>query len=130
MRGYPLSTFITRTAANLNLEYSFPIKELYHGPNYLPLFFKKITGKVFIDGISLEGVYTNSITKSLSLAELKDSFWSTGFEAHLTTSVGYHLPIDWIFGIHYGFTKEAYGREATPFIGIGLSGIDGLTGVK
>lgn len=128
MRGYLSGGFISRKAVNLNLEYQFPLSKIYSGMTYTPLFFNKLTGVVFVDGIALDGGYYSVSAGGLKATELDQTFWSTGLEAHLSTTVGYHLPLSLIFGLYYGWDKDAYGGEITSFLGLGISGIEGIIG--
>lgn len=128
MRGYPSATFSGRQIVNVNLEYNFPVKDIFSGWGLKPLFLKNLEGTLFADGVALEGRYYDIDRETYLLAEFDRQFYSSGLEFNLNTTFAYHLPLTFTLGLYYGFDERA-GGGFTTFFGIGYSGIEGL-GIK
>ena len=118
VRGYPLSSFIGRNMGVINLEYQFPLNHIYKGNGTLPFFSKRLKGAITLDSLLLDGVYVNYDTAKYSYVKNK-SFSSIGAEIKLDTQVGYHFPLTFLLGVHYGFNKSAGGQS--PYFTLGFT---------
>ena len=128
MRGYPSAAFVGRQLYNTTLEYRFPMLDIFKGKSYFPLFFRNLNASWFIDGISVDGAYFDP-TRGFQLSKVEETYWSTGLEFHLNTTLAYHLPLSTTLGLYYGFSEEA-GGGFIPFITFGYSGHGGVGGVQ
>ena len=128
MRGYPSGDFLGREIVNFNLEYDFPIAEIFAGRGLFPIFLRQLRNTVFVDYVGIDGFFVKGKTQTFERVTLGRGFWGTGTEFKLSTTTGYHIPINFILGLYYGLDKEARGG-LTPFIGMDLSGMD-LSGKK
>ena len=99
MRGYAPAQFFGKNLWNTNLEYRFPINQIEKGSGTDPYFFKRLSGAFVIDGIAVEG---GALDSSLTLQSLNfnESFWNTGAELKLESSIGYVLPLTFILGYY------------------------------
>ncbi len=99
LRGYLDGQFYGRSITSANFEYRFPVAELERGSGTNPLFFKRITGALISDGLSVEG---GSITedKNFVARSLNQSVWSSGLELKLETTLGYVVPVNFVLGFY------------------------------
>ena len=118
-RGYPPGNFRGRGIVNFNVEYDFPILDIFRGQGVLPIFFRQIRNTFFVDYVGVEGLVGDKSTQTFKKVTLNRKFWGVGTELRLSQTIGYHLPIYFVLGLYYGLDKEAYGSY-TSFIGIGL----------
>lgn len=125
MRGYPTGGFTGRLLANGNIEYNFPLKDLYHGKNTTPLFLRNLKGTVFFDFITIDGGYLNSEFDNYFASNMGEYYTSTGVEFHLNTTVAYHLPVTFTLGLYYGLNSQASGGFI-PFVSLGYTGHGGV----
>lgn len=128
MRGYPSANFLGRELLNANIEYSFPLKEIYKGKGTFPVFMREISATLFADAVAVDGFYFNSDGNDVRTT-LDQYFYSAGAELNLTTTTAYHFPINLIFGLYYGFDSEARGGFI-PFLGLGISGVSAAGGLS
>ncbi|MFP5519686.1 MAG: hypothetical protein ACLGGX_07265 [Bdellovibrionia bacterium] len=100
LRGYNTGEFFGRSLASVNLEYRFPVTDIYRGSGTDPYFIKNIWAAVVVDGLSLEG-RAASLEKGIYYpVTMNRQFWNYGGEAHLTTTLGYMFPISFVFGLY------------------------------
>ena len=99
LRGYLPSQFYGRKLWTLNTEYRFPIRTLEKGSGTDAYFLKRLTGAFVVDGLATEG---NSMTEAETYEKrsLNETFWSSGFEIKLDTTLGYVLPMNFILGLY------------------------------
>ena len=126
VRGYPSGNFFGRKIVNLNLEYNTPLLDIFEGRGSHPFFLKQLHGGLFIDYVAVDGFFANGDTQLYERVSMDRSFLGTGAEFKLSTTIGYHFPLDFVLGLYYGLDKEARGGF-TPFMGIGFNG-QSLTG--
>ncbi|HPI41849.1 MAG TPA: hypothetical protein PLJ21_13650, partial [Pseudobdellovibrionaceae bacterium] len=98
IRGYTSGEFYGRNMVTTNLEYRFPISYPEKGWGLVPFFAKRLSGAVVIDGLTSDG---RAIHKSgIEILDFSKTFWSTGIEAKLDTTVGYVAPLTFILGLY------------------------------
>jgi hypothetical protein len=114
-RGYPTGIFIARNIVNTNLEYRFPMLDLYSGFTSPPLFFKNLQGALVFDATSLDGRYSNSLIRSSLPTQFGRWFTGYGLELESKVSVGFHVPVSFTLGLYYGQEKDAFGGFTTFF---------------
>ena len=105
LRGYLPSQFYGRSLWNTNLEYRFPIKKIEKGSGTDAYFLKRISGAIVTDGLGVEG---GSVTEKSTFERrtLNESFWSSGIEFKLETTIGYVLPVNFILGAYLPYSPQ------------------------
>jgi hypothetical protein len=103
MRGYAPGAFQGRVLNNLNLEYRFPVKAFYKGWGTGPIFFKQLSGAVIVDGANVDGFGYDSGLQLYKTVNLAQSFWSTGVEARISTTLGYKFGLTFYGGVYMPF---------------------------
>ena len=105
MRGYLPGQFLGKTMINANLEYRFPLWRLEKGAGTSPVFLRRIHGALIADGVALDGyAYNRKLDQYERLAN-NQSFWSTGAELKIDTTVGFVLPLTFYAGYYLPLTK-------------------------
>lgn len=125
MRGYPSTAFVGRKILNANLEYRFPLADIFRGRDLLPIFFKDISATVFADAVAVDGGAFDPEVGGYKRVELDKQFFSAGLEFKLRTTMAYQFPVTYIIGAYYGFDQEMQGGFH-PFLGIGIGGISDI----
>jgi hypothetical protein len=125
-RGYPSGSLVGRQLLNSNLEYRFPLKDIYRGSGTEAIFLKTATGVLFVDGLATDGLYYDFDKNSPAYhpTKISEVHLSTGAELHLDTTVAYHLPLTFIVGGYYGLSRQI-GENFSFFLGLG--GLDPLS---
>lgn len=100
LRGYGYGQIYGRSMANINLEYRLPLKTMYTGSGTDPYFLKRLSGALIADGIAADGNYVQTKNFNIVDVTMKKQFWSVGAELRLETTIGYVLPINWVYGIY------------------------------
>jgi hypothetical protein len=100
MRGYPSGTFMGRSLGVANVEYRFPIRDIYRGSGTLPLYLKRAHAAIVMDGAILEGVAYNSKNLNYESVPTGKTYWNYGAELKVDTTLGYHIPLTWTFGVY------------------------------
>ncbi len=103
MRGYQRGQFYGKNLINLNLEYRFPLWNVYRGSGTDPLFLRRLSGAFVGDGVATDGFFVNTDTGMTESVSMKRSFWSAGFEARLETTLGYVFPVTLVVGVYDAF---------------------------
>lgn len=106
MRGYPPGTFLGRSLGVGNFEYRFPIRSIYRGSGTLPLYFKRAHAALVMDGLIAEGSAYNSKTLTYEPILSGKTYWNYGAELKVDTTVGYHIPLTWTFGVYTPADQE------------------------
>jgi hypothetical protein len=119
-RGYQTGQFYGSQLFTLNSEYRFPIKNIHRGSGTDPYFIKTLSGAVVVDGLSTKGYGVNEFDVLTPLT-LSEQFWSLGLEAHLSTTLGYFIPLDFILGYYAPFSP-AYGKFAQMALSLQIGG--------
>ncbi len=114
LRGYSPSQFYGRSVWNTNIEYRFPLTTINKGHGTDAYFLKRVSGAVVVDGLGVEG---GSLTETAQFERrnLNESFWSTGIELKLETTIGYVLPMNFILG---GYMPHSPLYRSSPQIGV------------
>ncbi len=125
LRGYPSGALTGRTLINANIDYTFPLWDIFRGKNLFPWFSRSLQMGFFIDGAIADGLYYSPETESYGRARTDDIFGGAGMEFHLMNTFAYHLPVSITLGLYYGFDERA-GGGFTPFLSIGYEGHSGV----
>lgn len=99
LRGYGVGQFFGSRLTTLNTEYRFPIKKIYKGNGTDPFFLKRLNGAIIVDGLTVSGGAFDK-NDALTSQNMSESFWSTGAEVRLETTIGYLLPVNFILGFY------------------------------
>ncbi len=108
-RGYPAGEFVGYSVAMGTLEYRFPIREIWQGPdNPKPYFLKRTHGAIYGETITVDGIYFGADENS-HRAKLGKYFTSVGFDYNIDMTLFYHAPVTVKIGVGYGLESEANG---------------------
>jgi hypothetical protein len=114
-RGYPTGIFVARNIVNTNIEYRFPLLDVFSGWTSPPLFFKNLQSSFIFDASTLDGRYSNSLTRTSQFTEFGRFFTGYGMEFEANVNVGFHVPVALTLGLYYGEEQQAYGGFTTFF---------------
>jgi Tol biopolymer transport system component len=120
MRGYSSGVFIGKNLISATAEYRLPFSYNYSGLKTTPLFLRRLHASFFTDALTLDGVVYDFILDGYRSAKLGQFYWGSGLELKADTTIFYHLPAQFIFGLYYGSDKRANPRSLFPFFGISL----------
>lgn len=98
VRGYEVGQFVGKSLHNLNLEYRFPLEDLYRGFGMTPLYLLRVHGAVYADAVALDGFAYRAPDQRFEAVNTDRIFGSVGAEARLETTVGYLLPLNLVVG--------------------------------
>ncbi|MGE5084838.1 MAG: TolB family protein [Bacillota bacterium] len=116
MRGYNKGQFYGRDLVNLNAEYRFPIWNIYDGTGTDPIFWRRLTGAITLDGVATNGKFINQQGQTAADfyqdVTLQRTFWSAGLEGHLETTLGYIAPVNFVLGVYRAFNQPNGGETA------------------
>jgi len=112
LKGYPAANFAAFSAANLRLQYTMPIYNIYRGERTLPYFFKQFHVNFIYEGLMLDGFYYDKEFK-LKSERHKNVFSSFGIELKLTTELFYLAPVNFVLGTYFGDKDFAGGSQYT-----------------
>ncbi|QLY24972.1 PD40 domain-containing protein [Bdellovibrio sp. KM01] len=123
LRGYARGQVYGRNMASFTGEYRFPVSNIYSGSGTLPVFFRRVTGALTVDGAAADGVLVNDSTNQIvyNAINMKRSFWSAGAEAHLETTLGFIAPVNFIVGVYQAFNAPK-GSETALQTSIQITG--------
>lgn len=98
-RGYASAQFYGRNILNANLEYRLPISNIETGSGTDAYYFKRISGAIVADALSVEGfgLGKDLLTYPLAASEI---IYSTGAELKLESTIGYILPMNFVLGFY------------------------------
>lgn len=106
MRGYPYGAFIGRNIWQGTFEYRFPLFYTYRGHRTMPFFAQRIHASVLADVLTLDGhAYEYSIDR-YNVERIGYFYYGSGVEFKLDATTFYHFPIQFIYGIYYGFDRR------------------------
>ncbi|XGC81399.1 hypothetical protein ACES2L_02730 [Bdellovibrio bacteriovorus] len=104
LRGYRRGQISGKNLISVNAEYRFPIASIYNGSGTDPIFMRRLSGAVIVDGVAADGrMFDELYSENISM---KRSFWSTGAELKLETTVGYVIPINFVIGYYLAFNTS------------------------
>lgn len=105
LRGYENGKFFGRSLISTNLDYRFPIANIYRGSGTDPYFFKRLHGALTFDTLSVDGYGLNRDRNAYRRVMASKRFYSYGAEAHLESTIGYVLPLTFVLGYYTGQDK-------------------------
>lgn len=115
-RGYREGQFLAKNLNLANLEYRFPIKALYRGPDDTsPFFFKQIHGAAIVDAVQADGFIYKDSTERYVSADKEKIYFSSGFELKLDLTLGYQIPITAYLGVYFPENTEYAPSSALAF---------------
>ncbi|MBC7459022.1 MAG: hypothetical protein H7235_12125, partial [Bdellovibrionaceae bacterium] len=121
IRGYQAGQFLGTQMTTLNVEYRFPILDLLSGNGTTPFYIKYITGGIVADVLAVKGFgYDND--ELFQRMTLSDQVYSAGVEARMSTTVGYILPVNFIFGVYGPLSRKYAQNSFVTGLSIQLSG--------
>jgi hypothetical protein len=120
MRGYPTGTFLARKYVRTSAEYRLPFSYTYKGFGTLPGFIRRWHAAFFADAVAVEGAFFDFKADAYRSSQIEDIYSAVGAEVRLDSTLFYHLPIQFIFGVHMGFNQRANPNGAYPVISIAL----------
>jgi len=120
MRGYNTGVFLGRNMYQASFEYRFPLVYSYRGYTTKPFFIQRWHADIFADVVTLDGFSYDYTTKKLNTERLGRMFYGTGLEIKLDTTIAYHLPLQFVFGLYYGTDKRANPAGWFPAISLGM----------
>jgi Tol biopolymer transport system component len=122
MRGYNSGVFVGRNLLSGTAEYRFPLHYSYRGFGTWPIFLSRWHGALFVDALTLDGLsYDSSLSVNPYRSEKLGKFFiGTGGEVRADTTLFYHLPVQFIFGLYYGTNRRANPAGLIPFLGVSL----------
>lgn len=106
LRGYGPGQFFGKTVSSANLEYRFPIHDIYQGKGTDPYFFQRIRGAVVADAMSLDGLGIERENRFYYRLRQGTILYAAGVEAKLDMSLGYILPLTISMGYYVGQNKD------------------------
>lgn len=98
MRGFRVGHFFGKSMGNAGAEYRFPISEIRRGSGTLPWYFLRVHGAVFADAVAVDGFAYQPSSGFLIPVSTDRIFTSAGLEARLESTIGYVIPLNFIFG--------------------------------
>ena len=120
MRGYPTGSFLGRKLVRGSVEYRLPLSKSYHGFGTWPAFIRRWHGAVFGDLLTADGAFYDFDLAAYRLSRIGHMYGAVGVEARLDTTLFYHMPVQFIFGVHYGIDKRVNPNGAYPVFSIAL----------
>ncbi len=120
MRGYPSGSFLARKLLRSSFEYRLPLSNSYRGFGTKPALIRRWHAAVFTDFVTFEGAFYDFSANTYRRTELGNMFAAVGAEARLDSTLFYHLPVQFIFGVHFGFDKRVNPNGAYPVISVAL----------
>lgn len=120
MRGYTSGKFLGYNMISSNLEYRFPLSDIFWGVNTWPVFLRQLHGSLVADAITLDGFRWSEEFNGFRPTGLEDVFLGGGAEFHLDITVGYHLPLRFTLGFYYGAEKDIDNNELRTFFAFNL----------
>lgn len=121
-RGYPPGEFLGWSIATGNFEYAFPLNRVYSGSDIKPLFSRVWSAAFVFDALTLDGGYFDRNTRRLQRTRMGKFYYGAGAEVRVDTTLFYHLPATFRFGLYNGFDDAAYGA-VWPFFGMNIVGL-------
>jgi hypothetical protein len=110
LRGYEPGTIFGRRILTTNVEYVFPMVDLFRGLGTFPVFFERSRLKLFYDAGSAEIVGTEPVNLRR---------WVSGAGMHLLSDFNffYRVPVTFAVGVDHGLRRD-YGGETRFVLGL------------
>lgn len=121
MRGYRTGQFLGKNVINTNIEYRFPIQNIYGGYGTDPYFIRRLTGALIADGIAADGFFANDEKAVYEIINTKRHFWAVGAEVKLEMTLGYTFPVTVVMG-YYAALDAPSGTEGALAMTLQLGG--------
>lgn len=102
LRGYQRGQIYGNNLIAFSAEYRLPLKDLYRGSGTDPLFLRRISGALVTDAVAADGIF-QSLQSGRENITFERSFWSTGAEVKIETTIGYIIPFNLVFGYYVAF---------------------------
>jgi Periplasmic component of the Tol biopolymer transport system len=106
LRGYKTGQLFGRNLVTTNVEYRFPIMNLYKGWGTDPWYFRRLTGAVVADGGTADGFFLNEAENRYESVTTLRQFWSVGGELKLETTIGYTFPVTFVLGYYRALSVD------------------------
>jgi hypothetical protein len=100
LRGYKTGQLFGRNLATANLEYRFPITNIYTASDTDPIFWRRLVGGLVADGGMADGFFLNDKTDSYESVNTHQHFFSVGAELKIETTLGYVFPVTFVVGYY------------------------------
>lgn len=118
IRGYPSGIFqANESAFTLGVEYYFPIWNIFSGPEYLPIFFRRLYGNLVYDFGSFKGRFLAG--PSTFADHSYDQYYSGyGIEFHTDLTLGHYIPLKLSLGLYNPIQKIEAASSTQVFLNI------------
>ena len=120
MRGYQSGVFLGKNLLTSTAEYRFPISDTYRGFGSFPAFLSRWSADVFVDSLTEDGYAYDSKASQYQRESLGKFYMGSGAEMKADTNLLFHIPVQFVFGLYYGFNKYANPNGLFPFVGLNL----------
>lgn len=114
-RGYPTGVFLARNILNINMEYRFPLFDIFRGLTGPPVFFKNIQAAFVFDASTLDGRYSETSTRGIRATDFGRFFTGYGLELESNMTAAFFVPVTFTLGLYYGEEQESFGGFTTFF---------------
>jgi hypothetical protein len=115
IRGYPSGNFLAWSAYFGQLNYTFPLYDVYKGQGTVPIFLKRIYANFVAETLAIDGAYYNKNDTLLNIEASDKTFASYGIELKASSEVMYKFPINWVLGYYFGTSENAGGDDRVYF---------------
>lgn len=122
LRGYQAGQFLGTQMYSANLEYHFPIYDILSGSGTTPFYLKYMTGALTVDALGVKGagLDKNEIYQPLKIS---NTITSAGFELKISSTLGYVLPLNLIYGVYHPLNKDYAKDNIVSGMSIQLGGL-------
>ncbi len=120
MRGYQSGVFIGKNLLTTTAEYRFPVSDNYRGLGSFPYFLSRWSADVFVDSFTEDGFAYDSVSKQYTHQPFGKFYFGSGGEMKADMNLLFHVPVQFVFGLYYGFDKTANPNGLFPFLGVNL----------
>lgn len=102
VRGYSVGQFLARAMGVMNLEYRFPIWQMWKGWGTTPLYLKRLHGAVILDGVTADGLAFDNASNRQAYVRIRGekNYLGTGLELKLDATIGYQFSMSFLFGVY------------------------------
>ncbi|MCB0347874.1 MAG: hypothetical protein KDD37_03520, partial [Bdellovibrionales bacterium] len=114
IRGYPSGNFLAWSAYFGQINYTFPLKDIYRGSGTMPIFLKSIYANLVAESLAIDGAYYDE-DDILTTVDTDKIFSAYGVELKANAEVFYNFPITWVLGYYFGTSEHAGGEDRVYF---------------